>query len=47
MKKELGVGKVRKDKLGMAHYIIRDQKGIEEKVIPLFEEYQLRTEKRY
>jgi len=47
MKKELGVGKVRKDKLGMAHYLIRDQKGIEEKVIPLFEEYQLRTEKRY
>ena len=47
MKKELGIGKVRKDKLGMAHLLIRDQKGIDEKVIPLFEEYPLRTEKKY
>jgi len=47
MKKLLGVGKVRKDKYGMAHLLIRDKKSLENVIIPLFESFPLKTDKIY
>jgi hypothetical protein len=45
MKKNLGVGSVREDKRGMAHYLIRDRESIKRVLIPLFDENTLLTSK--
>jgi len=45
IKKNLGVGVVREDKRGMAHYIIRDKVIIKDIIIPLFEKNSLLTSK--
>lgn len=46
MKKKLGVGSIRTDKLGMSHFIVRDQKGLKNVILPLFDKYELQTNKR-
>jgi len=46
MKKQLKVGKVRKDKNNMAHYLIRDLNSLKSVIIPLFDKYSLKTIKQ-
>ena len=46
IKRKLGIGVVRKDKLGMAHFLVRDLKAIINIIIPLFDSYPLQTSKR-
>ena len=45
MKKELGVGSVRTDNLGMSHLLIRDKNSIKNVIIPIFDKYLLQTSK--
>lgn len=47
IKKQLKVGKVRKDKNNMAHFLIRDKKSLELIIIPLFNKYLLKTIKQH
>jgi len=45
MKKRLGVGHIRSDKLGMSHYLIRDKVSLYKIIIPLFNHFSLKTSK--
>jgi hypothetical protein len=47
MKKKLGIGSVRIDKRGMAHFLIRDKESIKNIIIPLFDTNTLLTSKEY
>jgi hypothetical protein len=47
MKKFLGVGVVREDKGGMAHFLVRDKETIKKVIIPLFDKNILLTSKEY
>jgi hypothetical protein len=47
MKKTLGVGVVREDKRGMAHFLVRDKETIKKIIIPLFDKNILLTSKEY
>lgn len=47
IKSQLKVGKVRKDKRGMAHFLIRDFKSLNLILIPLFDKYPLLTIKQH
>lgn len=47
IKKQLGVGTVRSDKQGMAHFLIRDKRSIETILIPIFDTYSLLTNKEF
>ncbi len=47
MKKNLGVGTVREDKRGMAHFLVRDKETIKKVIIPLFDKNILLTSKEY
>jgi hypothetical protein len=47
IKKFLGVGKIRKDKEGMYHYIINDIIIIKKIIIPMIEKFNLLTNKEY
>jgi len=47
MKNILGVGVVRKDKIGMAHFLIRNKEIIKKVVIPLFDQNTLLTSKEF
>ena len=47
MKKSLGVGVVREDKRGMAHFLIRDKVILKNIIIPLFDKNFLLTSKEY
>lgn len=46
MKKELGVGSIRTDKSGMSHFLVRDQIALKNVILPLFDKYELQTNKR-
>jgi len=47
MKKSLGVGSVRKDKLGMAHFLVRDTKSLIQVILPIFDSFPLLTSKEF
>ena len=47
IKKQIGAGLVRDSGDGMAHYLLRDKRLIKERLIPIFDTYTLRTNKRY
>lgn len=46
IKKELGVGSIRTDNLGMSHFLIRDVNSIKNVIIPIFDKYPLQTNKK-
>jgi len=47
IKKELGVGSVKESKDGMVHYIIKDNNILLNKIIPIYDQIQLKTTKIY
>jgi len=47
MKKNLNVGQVTEDSLGMAHYLVRDIKSLESTIIPIFDKITLLTSKEF
>ena len=46
-KKVLGVGKVRSDKFGMSHFLVRNRKNLKSVIIPFFLKYKLLTKKEF
>lgn len=47
MKKNIGVGIVRKDKYGMAHYLVRNLSLLNSHILPIFDNHKLKTKKYY